>query len=731
MARKSKRLQSLLPENNELLQTRLDIGYGIRSNVLINNLSNLEENIKKVDGVRTRSMTRSNINKKNTDFQVGNADLNEVFKTTEVDIASPTKKSKTKQKNSRNLKFNKTKQKNQDVKYNEHNDIKNNDDSSSLDCKKKIILINDTDDAFESGNCGTERIQFNDISRLDSLLPPTAPESQDNSPIRGNSNNEFIVGEESIFTDVNELQSENRLENLLSQDQNTNLSIYEHLFKPENKANLDRLKKIKLSEKYEYLIDIFQGLEIVLRLLERRQKPFFYHTFIREQVENITKKTFSLENLLRIVWISPQLISIKWCKTNKLNINVLDSPNNKLNEYYGQYELEIILNNGINNPLNRLSHSNINERVDIFRLILIDFTIFQQEIYLKQIITKDIQANSDILELKGWSSFFNIENCVEIPKAKLPQKKNSNSNLHNSIKKSGQRINNLSLTPNTRSLYNLKVISSLSNLEEQIEHEKNNRRSLSADNIKKDESNGVLVTPLRSKKSIFETNLIDGNKDKDKLITDPHPSNNINISSTPNRSFRSSYMLSRSISPKITSSNARIPLCNTKFSKSVTILSKNKSLLTPSQKDLLESVKRREKIKEISNMINVEDEGFNEKLDQVKNEIWTIQQLSFVFLGTKKLIPTTQLPLLAKRLTTSARNSPEVSKVQDSIIRLSTKWPEYIKLGNSTVDKGVKLVKLHINDDNLSDIIKELNKEKESIFKQREEFRLETISKYK
>lgn len=727
MTRRSKRLQSVLPENNELLQTRLDISYGIKSNVFINNLSNLEENKKKIEGVRTRSMTRSSINKKNIDVQVDNVTVNEVFKANEADIASPKKKSKTKMKNSRNSKHNKTVQKNQDVKYNQYNNTKDTNNGLLFDHKKKLILIND-DDVLESENCETERIDHNDISKLDILLPPTAPESQDNSPTRANTNNEFIFGKISSFTDVNELQSKNKLEDLLSQEQNTNLSTYQNLFKSENREKLDRLKKIKLPEKYEYLIDIFQGLEIVLRLLERRQKPFFYPTFIKEQVENITKKTFSLENLLRIVWISPQLITFKWCKTNKFDIDGLDSPINKSNEYYNQYELEIILKNGINNPLNRLSHSNINERVDIFRLILIDFTIVQQEMYLKQVITKDVELNSDILELKGWSSFFNIENCVEVPKANLPQK-NRDCNLINSIQKNGQRINSLSLTPNTRNIYNLKVISSLSNLEEQTEHKENNRRSLSADNIK-DESSNILITPLRSKESVSKTCLIDKNKEKDRLVTDPHPSNNTSILSTPNRNIRSSYMFSRSISPKMTPNHTGMPLCNTKFSKPVTILSKNKNLLTPSQKDLLESVKRRERIKEISNMINVEDEDFNKRLDQVKNEIWTIQQLSFVFLGTKKLIPTTQLPLLAKRLTTCARNSPEVSKVQDSIIRLSNKWPEYIKLGNSTVDKGVKLVKLNINDDNLSDIIIKLNQEKDSIFRQREEFRLETISKY-
>ncbi|KAH8584199.1 DNA replication factor Cdt1 [Cryptosporidium sp. chipmunk genotype I] len=723
MVRRSERLQSILPENDKL-QTRLDVGYGIRSNLLISSLSN-QEDLKKNEGIKTRSMTRSNINKKNVDIQVTNIADNEVFKSAELENTSPKKKSKTRLKTSKSSKFI-NKKTNRDVKNCHDNSINDNDNNSISGFNGKLVLINDLDDILVSESSEKEKIVSNDISHLDSLLPPTAPESQDNSPTRENYNKELIFSESSSFTNVSEFQQGNKLEVILSKDQNTNLSIYKHLFKPSNKLNFDRLKKIKLSEKYEYLIDIFQGLEIVLRLLERRQKPFFYPTLIKEQVENITKKTFSLDNLLRIVWISPQLISIKWCKTNKLDITGLESPTNSLNEFYDQCELEIVVNNGINNPLNRLSHSNINERVDIFRFILIDFTMIQQEMFLRQIMTKNMEINTDILELKNWSSFFNIEDCVEIPKAKLPKKKN-NCNLINSFQKSGRKINGSSLTPSTRSLYNLKIVSNLVNLEENIEKEKNNRRSLSADNIKKDESNQVFITPLRGKKSICETNLFDINKER--LVTEPHFSNNTSMASTPIRNVRSSYMLSRSISPTITPNNT-LPLCNTKFSKSVTTLSKNKSLLTPSQKNLLESVKRREKIKEISTMINVEDEDFNKRLDQVKHEIWTIQQLSFVFLRTKKLIPTTQLPLLAKRLTTYARNSPEVSEVQNSIIRLSNKWPEYIKLGDSTVDKGVKLVKLHINDDNISNIIGKLNQEKDSIFKQREDFRLETISKY-
>ncbi|OLQ15796.1 DNA replication factor CDT1 like family protein [Cryptosporidium hominis] len=725
MARRSKRLQSILPENNELLQTKLDAGYGIKSNVFINDLSN-QEDLKKNQGVQTRSMARSNINKKNFEIQVTNIADDDTSKLAELEDTSPKKKSKTRLKNSKSSKF--STKTIQEIKDN-HSNIINNGNNSLSDSKEKLVLMNNSKDVLASKHFDTEKTSFNDISHLDSLLPPTAPESQNNSPTRENDNLELISGKASCFTNVCEFEQGNRLEALLSKDQNTNLSIYKHLFKQSNKANFDRLKKIKLSEKYEYLIEIFQGLEIVLRLLERRQKPFFYPTFIKEQVENITKKTFSLDNLLRIVWISPQLISIKWCKANKINNSRLESPKNTLNEFYDQCELEIILNDGINNPLKRLSHSNINERVDIFRFILIEFTMIQQEMYLRQ-MTKNMEINTDILELKGWSSFFNIENCVEIPKAKLPQKKIGNCNLINSFQNSGKRISSSSLTPNIRSLYNLKIISNLVNLEENSEKEKNNRRSLSADNIKKDESNQTFKTPLRSKQSICEANVINLNKEKDKLVTDSRISNNTNMVSTPIRNIRSSYMLSRSISPTLTPNNVKIQLSNTQFSKPVTILSKNKNLLTPSQRNLLESVKRREKIKEISTMINVEDEDFNKKLDQVKNEIWTIQQLSFVFLRTKKLIPATQLPLLAKRLTTYARNSPEIGEVQDSIIRLSNKWPEYIKLGDSTVDRGVKLVKLHINDENISDIIIKLNKEKDSIFKQREEFRLETISKY-
>ncbi|KAK9172954.1 DNA replication factor CDT1 like family protein [Cryptosporidium meleagridis] len=725
MTRKSKKSQSILSENNELLQTRLDIGYGIKSNIFINDLYN-QDDLKKNQGVQTRSMTRSNINKKNFETQVTNIADVDTSKLAELENTSPKKKSKTRLKNSRSSKF--TTKTNQEIKNN-HNII-NIDNNLLSDCKEKLVLINNPEDVLASKHFETEKMGSNDISHLDSLLPPTAPESQNNSPTRENNSIELIPDKTSCFTNVCEFEQGNRLEALLSKDQNTNLSIYKHLFKHSNKANFDRLKKIKLSEKYEYLIEIFQGLEIVLRLLERRQKPFFYPTFIKEQVENITKKTFSLDNLLRILWISPQLISIKWCKTNKLNNSGLESPKNTLSEFNDQYELEIILNDGVNNPLKRLSHSNINERVDIFRFILIEFTMIQQEMYLRQIMTKNMEINTDILELKGWSSFFNIENCVEIPKAKLPPKKIINCNLINSFQNNGQRISSSSLTPNIRSLYNLKIVSSLVNLEESNEKEKNNRRSLSADNVKNDESNQTFTTPLRSKNSICEANVINLNKEKDKLVTDSRLPNNTSMLSTPIRNIRSSYMLSRSISPTLTPNNVKIQLSNTQFSKPVTILSKNKNLLTPSQRNLLESVKRREKIKEISAMINVEDEDYNKKLDQVKNEIWTIQQLSFVFLRTKKLIPATQLPLLAKRLTTHARNSPEIGEVQDSIIRLSNKWPEYIKLGDSTVEKGVKLVKLHINDENISNIIVKLNKEKDSIFKQREEFRLETISKY-
>lgn len=726
MVRRSKRLQSILPENNELLQTRLDIGYGIKSNIFVNDLSKFEDKAKKTEGIRTRSMSRADINEKNVNIKANNVTADEVVKPTEIDIASPKKKSKTKLKNSKSSKIKDDKLSKDVENHQNDNNMKNTGSISLPNPKEKLILINDVD-ILAPEKLGNDETEFDTISQLDSLLPPTAPESQDNSPIR-EENNEIICEKESSFTNVAELRSENKLEALLSNDYNTNVSTYKHMFESDNISNLNRLKKIKLPEKYECLIEIFQGLEIVLRLLERRQKPFFYPAFIKEQVENISKKTFTLDNLLRIVWISPQLVSVKWCKTNTPNITGLNSPVNNSNELPDQYQLEIILNNGVNNPLNRLSYSNINERIDIFRLILIDFTLIQQESCLEQKVTKNMKLSTSISELNGWSSFFNIEDCVDIPRAKLPIKKHGNYNSEKSEKISEKRISSLSLTPSTRSIYNLKLLSNLTNIEEQLEQEKNNnRRSVSADNAKKEEVRDEFKTPLRNKHSTYEINK---GKENDRFWTDNHPSNNASMIYTPIRSARSSYMLSRSISPAVTPNDRKIPLNNTKVSRTMTILSRNKGLLTPSQKDLLESVKRREKIKEISTMINVEDNDFNLKLEQVKDEIWTIQQISFVFLRTKNLIPTTQLPLLAKRLTTYARNSPVVSKVQDSIIRLSNKWPENIKLGDSTVEKGVKLVKLDINDDNLSDIIMKLNQEKELIFKQREEFRLKTISKY-
>ncbi|KAJ1610214.1 hypothetical protein OJ252_1971 [Cryptosporidium canis] len=725
MVRRSQRLQHMPPECGDLGQARLDISYGIKSNVFVNGISKCEENVKVMDGVRTRSMRRADISEENRIIQKTNVTSNEIVKASEGDVGSPKKKSKTKLKSSRTSKMNKTEKSNQCIKgHNDTNDCKSCNGlliSPGLELNSIKNLKNNASNTPEVTDT-----EFSTISQLDSLLPPTAPDSQDNSPICGDDT--CLYEKESCFTNVAELSSDNKLDTLLSGDKNTNTLTYQNLFKPENVSTLNRLRKVKLPEKYEYLIEIFQGLEIVLRLLERRQKPFFYPKFIREQVENITKKEFSLESLLKIAWVSPQLISLKWCKTNIAGVDGQSSPNSTLNEFSGQYQLEVILNNGVGNPINRLSHSNINERIDIFRLILVDFALVQQENYLMKIITKNMEITTNILEFKCWSSFFDIQSCVDIPTIKLPQKKQLDCDIQKGDTEFEKRINSLSLTPRTRSIYSLKLLSNLSNIDEQIEQNQS-RRSVSADHAKKDSTKEEFTTPLRLTHTKYKVDEAKSVKENGKFFCEGS-SSNIRVASTPIRSIRSSYLLSRSISPAISQNDNRIPLSNSKTPKTVTIRSKNKDLLTPSQRDLLESVKRREKIKEISTMINVRDDDFNIKLEQIKDDIWTIQQISFVFLRTKKLIPTTQLPLLAKRLTTYARNSPMIGKVQDSIIRLSKKWPENIKIGDSSVEKGVKLVKIDINDDNLSNIILELNKEKESIFIQREEFRLETISKY-
>ncbi|KAF7459336.1 DNA replication factor CDT1 like protein [Cryptosporidium felis] len=722
MVRRSKRIQLSSHGNDNLQQSRLDTEFGIKSSVLINDLSKKNHLKNKYMGIKTRSMAKIDIidKKKADEFNTHHGNNDGVF--FEDEIVSPKKKSKTRQKYA---KKNTLCNQNPEESYGGGNSLNSDREIKSKVIKGDLKTFKAKDlkeyDEEASSNCK--------ISQLDSLLPPTAPESQVSSPLRDDEENPaFFVGG-SFSNDTIEARVKENFEDVLLKECNTNISIYSYLFKPSNRHHLERLKKIKLAEKYEHLIELFQGLEIVLRLLERRQKPFFYPSFVKEQVENISKKSFSLDNLLRIVWISPQLISVRWCSTNNAMFDNFGSPNKKTNEYFDKYELEIVLNNGINNPINRLSHSNINERVDIFRLIMIDFMLLQQNNYLNQKLTKNVEVNTEIQELRSWSTFFNIDSCIEVPKAKLPPKVNNSNNLISNKKFSSELRLNRSLTPCTRNLYNLKLTNHLSNVGEEIERDEGiGRRSISADNKTKGEVKDNYKTPTRGKKFIQQTEKDDYSNERYQLNTEPHLSSK-NSFTTPNRGVRSSYLLSRSISPAITLKGS-IPINHQKMYKSGTILSTNKDLLTPSQKDLLKSVKRREKIKEISAMINVEEDDYNNKLEQVKNELWVIQQLSFVFLRSKKIIPTTQLPLLAKRLTTYARNSPEVDKVQDSIVRLSLKWPKCIELGDSTLEKGTKLVKLHINDERLSGIIKSLIQERDLLYNQRDEFRLKTISKY-
>ncbi|KAH8738934.1 hypothetical protein FG386_000800 [Cryptosporidium ryanae] len=701
MTRRTKASKNLSFQIDESRQTRLDLEHGIKSTISLKNApSDLKKN---VDGVKTRAMYKQ-------------ASENEKYSgIDEIGICSPMKKTKTRQ---GKKKTSESSIKNR-VDDNNINDSKK-DTKDNNSNKNKKIFINDEGD-FD--NVIIEKKEsINTSIELDSLLPPTAPESQVSSPIRSDDvcdlfypTSEFVKPDGGI-----------ELLSFLNSEHNTDLSLYSDIISGNNKHKLEGLMKIKLPEKYEYLLNIFQGLEIVLRILERRQKPFFYLSLVKEQVENVTKKAFHLENLQKLLWIAPQLISVRWCKLNKYDLVSKYSNINERNAFNG-YELKIILNQGINNVVDRISDSSINDRVNTLKLIMLNFVLLQQKFHLKYNLSKEINVETKLLELTDWSTLFTIESCVDIPKAKLPLKERTDNELFGS---SEARIKSLSVTPNVRSLYKFKMISSISNIEDYLDKkEQNNRRSLSADEKKVDiiDCDNVIKTPIRKKSEFIDINDVNDESISFSLKT---PEIKSEIHTTPRRNFRSSSLISRSISPIISTPKTQVHIPQSKCPKSVTTHSKNKNLLTPSQKELLFTVRRREKIREISKLINVEDDEYNIKLEEIKNEIWTVQQISFIFLHSKKFIPTTQLPLLAKRLITYARNCPSVHQVQNSILSLSDKFPEVISLGDSNVEKGIKLVKLKIDDENIVEITKKLTEEKNSIINEREKFRLNTMSSF-
>ncbi|KAH7647383.1 hypothetical protein FG379_003050 [Cryptosporidium bovis] len=701
MARRAKNSVNLTFQVDDSGQTRLDLDHGVKSTISLRNVSKSNDLKTSFDGVKTRSMYKQ-VNK--------NEKHNEID---EMGVSSPKKKTKQSKKKIVESDI---------IDRIEDDTIGNSKQNTNIEGtnikKGNKIFINDDGD-FDTVNEKTESTEI-DIG-LDSLLPPTAPESQVSSPIKTNDKCDSLCSPSEFF----QTHRETKILNLLRAEYNSDLSLYGDIISGNNRHKLEGLMNIKLPKKYEYLLNIFQGLEIVLRLLERRQKPFFYPSLVKEQVENVTKKVFNLDNLQKLLWIAPQLISVRWCKLTKYELASRHSSADEKNFFDG-YELEIIMNQGISNPIDRVSNLSINDRVNTLKLIILNLVLLQQEDHLKDNLSGEINVSTKLLDLTDWSSLFNIESCLDIPKAKLPLKERSDNKLFGS---SESRIKSLSVTPNVRSLYKLKMVSSISNIEDYLDNKgQSNRRSLSVDEKKVDlDYDRDVKTPTKNNKIIVTKN---SKEDDDLSFSSKVSALKSETYTTPRRSFRSSALLSRSISPIISTPKTQNHISQPKCPKPVAIHSKNRNLLTPSQRELLFTVKRREKIKEISKLINVEDDEYNIKLEQLKNELWTVQQISFIFLHSRKFIPTTQLPLLAKRLTTYARNCPSVKQVENSIMSLSDKFPEMIKLCDSTVDKGIKLVKLKINEESVVEIIQKLTEEKNSVIRSREEFRLNTISSF-
>ncbi|KAL7068077.1 hypothetical protein ACR3K2_15090 [Cryptosporidium serpentis] len=560
-------------------------------------------------------------------------------------------------------------------------------------------------------------------------LPSTAPESTVSSPIKT-----CKFKEEQLLI----LNQRTKICDLVKFGYNQ-VATPDHLL--QDPLFVNKMQNFFLPIEYERLIMIFHGLEVIMRLLERRQRPFLYPCFIKDQAERVIHKSIGMKDLCQISWIAPCMMSLRWCKINENSRIIFEDSSQSC------YQIELVPCNGINNPISRLSQVTINERVNKFRLTLIQWVLYQHDEYLYN--NKAIKVPIFPLEkLDHWSFEFDNKTCIPIPEIKIPKKpeipcKNSLNGI-STIKFSQ------SLTPSTRSLYKLRFMSNLSPIGETTptSDKLTQRRSISLDptinsNILKPNNESkvetssnkedIYSTPIRRKNSLNDseelntTQKLQGSQD---LYERPnYTSRSIprTVPSTPIRFSSASSYLERSISPSVNSQSSAYSRLSSSSLKQV----KDRNLMTPSRRALYDRVKLREQAREVCKLVSNEDQQFNDKIRNLESQLWTVQQLSYLYSHNKTIMPILQMPLIIRKLTSSARNAPSIKDVEEALFVISNRWPEVVHLGNSSVDEGVKLVKFQRDDISVKSIIKVLTQERENIVKERENFRLRTFDAYK
>ncbi|EEA05961.1 uncharacterized protein CMU_017130 [Cryptosporidium muris RN66] len=735
MRRRTTSKSQTLPKNSILdEQQTLEKSYGIPSNVALpNNLNTLKSS----KDVRS-SLTNAKIIQTHSSKTSNSENKVIINEDNETGIFSPTKRPRT-----RRLVKSLEKTRKQIGTL-----IDNSKGESSISQSKSLLLETDTESEkptphisqfsntkilVKEGDTNTagEVSKYIESSVLNfqntDSLPSTAPESTVSSPIK---TCKFKEQQLSI------LNQRTKISDLVKFGYNQ-ITIPDHLL--QDPLFLNKMQNFFLPTEYERLIMIFHGLEVIMRLLERRQRPFLYPCFIKDQAERVIHKSIGMKDLRQISWIAPCMMSLRWYRINENSRIISDDSSQSC------YQIELVPCNGINNPISRLSQVTINERVNKFRLTLIQWVLYQHDEYLYN--NKAIKVPIFPLEkLDHWSFEFDNKTCIPIPEIKMPEKPEmscKNSNGISTIKFSQ------SLTPSTRSLYRLRFMSNLSPIGETTptSDKLTQRRSISldptinsnilkSDNESKEETSNnkedIYSTPIRRRNSLNdseELNITQKLQDSQNLYERPNytfRSIPRTAPSTPIRFSSASSYLERSISPSINSQSS----AHSRLSSSSLNQVKDRNLMTPSRRALYDCVKLREQAREVCKLVSNEDQQFNDKIRNLESQLWTIQQLSYLYSHNKTIMPILQMPLLIRKLTSSARNTPSIKDVEEALFVISNRWPEVVHLGNSLVDEGVKLVKFQRDDISVKSIIKVLTQERENIIKEREDFRLRTLNAY-
>jgi hypothetical protein len=148
---------------------------------------------------------------------------------------------------------------------------------------------------------------------------------------------------------------------------------------------------------------------------------------LKEHVENVGHRRFSLAHLRQMTWVAPHLLSLQWAPVQNGTPLQVSKMTNQVNSRHG-WDIEVQqLNFKIHGPIiiTSLKQWEVDLRIKSFRFCLVQLVLQCHNFFLKKAL--HCETNIPLVDLSQWHPKFDFSNSVlPIPLCDLPPRRKAN-----------------------------------------------------------------------------------------------------------------------------------------------------------------------------------------------------------------------------------------------------------------------------------------------------------------